>query len=175
MYTELMEKMIWELKGEPPPPEEIRAEIHLGIPAFISEDYMPDERMRLLMYKRISMAKEQADIEEIRRELMDCYAFCPPELENLLQTITLRHMLEILKSRKMTCDAHFLCIHLSPDTPLALEEIILLSQKKLKGTKLTPDGKLYIPRDNLQNNDPLRFAENVLKILWSRLNTAHKN
>jgi transcription-repair coupling factor (superfamily II helicase) len=172
MYTELMEKMIWELKGQPPPPEEVKAEIHLGIPAFIPEDYMPDERMRLLMYKRISMAKDQGDIEEIRRELMDCYAFCPPELENLLQTITLRHTLEKLKSRKMTCDANFLCIHLGPDSPIDPEKIILLSRKKLKGTKLTPDGKLYIPIIDSQNNNPLRFAENVLKILWTPFDAA---
>ena len=171
MYTELMEKMIWELKGEPPPPEEIRAEIHLGIPAFIPENYMPDERMRLLMYKRISMAKDHTDIEEIRQELMDCYAFCPPELENLLQTIILRHMLERLKSHKMTCDSNFLCIHLSPDSPLDPEKIILLSRKKLKGTKLTPDGKLYIPMEDMQNKDPLLFAENALKILWDQFNT----
>ena len=165
LYTELMEKTIRELKGEEMPREEIKAEIHLGIPAFIPQEYMVDEHRRLLTYKRISLARTPEKIGEIRDELTDCYGFIPPEVDNLLDTIRLRRLLETLKSSKLTCDSHHLSIQFSPDSPVDPGKILLLSRTKMKGTKLTPELKLYIPISKLPGGDRLRFAEDVLKAL----------
>lgn len=165
LYTELMEKTIRELKGEALPREEVRAEIHLGIPAFIPGDYMTDEHRRLVTYKRISLARNREELEEIRNELTDCYGFIPPEVDNLLATIRLRHLLESLKSRKMTCDSSYLAVQFSPDSPVDPTKILFLSQTKLKGTKLTPELKLYIPIPKHGDGDRVLFAEDVLKSL----------
>ena len=165
LYTELMEKTIRELKGEELSREEVKAEIHLGIPAFIPEEYMADEHRRLLTYKRISLARTPEEIQEIRGELTDCYGFIPPEVDNLLRTIRLRHLLEALKSRKMTCDAHYLTIQFSPDSPVDPAKILFLSRTKMKGTKLTPELKLYIPVAKLPGSERIHFAEDVLKTL----------
>lgn len=165
LYTELMEKTIRELKGEELPREEVKAEIHLGIPAFIPEEYMVDEHRRLLTYKRISLTRTEEDLTEIQDELRDCYGFVPPEVNNLLHTIRLRHRLETLKIRKMTCDSQYLTIQFSPDSPVDPEKILLLSRTKMKGTKLTPELKLYIPVTKLPGGDRIRFAQEVLDVL----------
>ncbi len=165
LYTELMEKTIRELKGEDLPREEIKAEIHLGIPAFIPETYMPDKHRRLLTYKRISLARTEAELLEIRDEMTDCYGFIPPEVENLLHTIRLRHQLEMLKSLKMTCDSRYLTIQFSPDSPVDPGKILLISRTQMKGTKLTPELKLYIPVQKLPDGDRIRFAREVLNAL----------
>jgi len=165
LYTELMEKTIRELKGEDLPREEVKAEIHLGIPAFIPEAYMADEHRRLLTYKRISLARTAEELSEIRDELTDCYGFVPPEVDNLLHTIRLRHQLETLKSRRMTCDTRYLTIQFSPDSPVDPAKILLLSRTKMKGTKLTPELKLYIPVPKLPDGERIRFAQEVLNAL----------
>jgi transcription-repair coupling factor (superfamily II helicase) len=165
LYTELMEKTIRELKGETLPREEIRPEIHLGIPAFIPEEYMADEHQRLLMYKRISLAESDEEIDTIREELIDCYGFIPQEVANLLDTIRLRQLLQGLKSRKLTCDARYLSIQFTSDSPVDPAKIILLTKTGMKGTKLTPELKLYIPLSNLRDDNRLHFAETILKTL----------
>jgi transcription-repair coupling factor (superfamily II helicase) len=174
LYTELMEKTIRELKGEQFPQEEIRVEIHLGVPAYIPEDYMEDEHRRLLTYKRISLARTQEEIREIRDELTDCYGFIPPELDNLLRTIPLRYRLETLKSHKMTCGDHYMTVQFSPDSPVDPAQILLLSQTKIKGTKLTPELKLYIPLPKSEDGDRIRFAETVLDVLIPQPGSATK-
>jgi len=165
LYTELMEKTIRELKGEALPREEVRAEIRLGIPAFIPGDYMADEHRRLVTYKRISLARSREELEEIRDELTDCYGFIPAEVDNLLDTIRLRHLLETIKCSKVTCDSGYLAIQFSPDSPVDPAKILFLSRTKLKGTKLTPELKLYIPLSKHQDGDRVRFVEDVLKSL----------
>jgi len=165
LYTELMEKTIRELKGEAVPREEVKAEIHLGIPAFIPGDYMADEHRRLVTYKRISLAGNREEIEEIRNELTDCYGFIPTEVDNLLATIRLRHLLEVLRSSKLSCDSEYLAVQFSPDSPVDPARILFLAKTKLKGTKLTPELKLYIPIPKHRDGDRILFAEDVLKSL----------
>jgi len=72
----------------------------LGLPAFIPEDYMPDVHRRLVTYKRLSLASTDEDIEKIREEIVDCYGFVPPELENLFEAIGIRNLLAVVKGRR---------------------------------------------------------------------------
>ncbi|MEK7828614.1 MAG: transcription-repair coupling factor, partial [Deltaproteobacteria bacterium] len=55
MYTQLLEDAIKELKGENIE-KEIEPEINLRVSAYIPENYIPDERQRLFIYKRIATA-----------------------------------------------------------------------------------------------------------------------
>jgi len=165
LYTELMEKTIREIKGEAMPEEEVVPEIHLGLPAFIPEEYMADVHRRLVTYKRISMADSHEELEEIRDELADCFGYLPPEVTNLLDVIRLRNRLKELRAKKMGYDSKQMFIFFSADTPVDPERILTLARRKLRGLRLTPDYKLYIPFPGLQGNDILSAAGEVLRLL----------
>ena len=139
LYTELMEKAIREIKGEAPPEEEIKPEIHLGIPAFIPETYMADEHQRLVTYKKVSLAATDEELAGIRAELLDCYGLVPPEVENLLAVIGIRNLLKGLKGKKMGYDGKAMSVFLQEKSPVDPGRIIELYRRKVRGVQLTPD------------------------------------
>ena len=165
LYTELMEKAIREIKGEPAPEEEVRPEIHLGIPAFIPEAYMADEHRRLVTYKRVSLAATDEDLDGIRDELLDCYGLVPPEVENLLAVIGIRNLLKGLKGRKMGYDGRAMSLLLQEKSPVDPVRIIEMYRRKIRGVQLTPDFKLTIPMPGLEGPEILTRARELLREL----------
>ncbi|MFA6413196.1 MAG: TRCF domain-containing protein, partial [Syntrophales bacterium] len=149
LYTELMEKTVRELRGEPVINEEVKPEINLGIPAMIPSGYMPDEQRRLVTYKGISLAAGEEDLAEIRAGLLDCYGYVPLEIDNLLEVIRIRNLLKELKGKKMGYDGKQLVVVFQPDSPIDPARILMLSRTVAKGVKLTPDFKLIVPLPGL--------------------------
>ncbi|MDO8785091.1 MAG: transcription-repair coupling factor, partial [Syntrophales bacterium] len=166
LYTELMEKTIRELKGEVIE-EDVRPEINLGLPAFIPEDYMTDVAGRLVAYKRLSLAATDEELSEIREELIDCYGFIPPELANLLAVISIRNIMKHLRSKKMGYDGKALFILFQENSPVEASRIIELSREKMKGIKLTPDFKLYVPIPSLVGEEIITYAKDLLQVLMN--------
>ncbi|MCE5265543.1 MAG: transcription-repair coupling factor [Deltaproteobacteria bacterium] len=165
LYTELMEKAIREIKGEPAPEEEPRPEIHLGLPAFIPEAYMDDEHQRLVTYKKVSLAASDEELAAIRAELLDCYGPIPPEVENLFAVIGIRNLLKGLKGKRMGYDGKLMSIFLQEKSPVDPRRIIELYRRKVRGVKLTPDHKLTIPMPGLEGAEILTRAKELLREL----------
>lgn len=165
LYTELMEKTIRELKGEPMPEEAVRPEISLGLPAFIPADYMPDEHQRLVTYKRISLAAAEEALSGLREELTDLYGFVPPEVDNLFEVIRIKNLLKVVKGKKMGYDGKNMMIVFHEKSPVDPVRLIELSRKKFKGMKLTPDYKLFMPMPNLSDDEIIRRAKALLQEL----------
>ena len=167
LYTELMDKAIREIKGEAPQEEEIKPEIHLGIPAFIPETYMADEHRRLVTYKKISLASTDEELAGIRAELLDCYGLIPPEVENLFSVIGIRNLLKILKGKKMGYDGKVMTLWLQEKSPVDPLRIIEIYRRKVRGVQLSPDLKLTIPMPDLKGADIPTRARELLRELGS--------
>lgn len=165
LYTELMEKAIAEIRGNTVvEKEEVRPEINLGVSAFIPAEYMADENQRLVTYKKISMAADEEDLQEIHRELKDCYGWVPPEVENLFDVIRIRHDLRPVKGRKLVFDGRRLSVTLSPDSPLEPRKILELARKGIRGIRLTPDYVLNVPASCLGEGPPATQVRNFLRL-----------
>ena len=165
LYTELMDKAIREIKGEPAPEEEVRPEIHLGIPAFIPEAYMADEHRRLVTYKRVSLTSTDEELCGIRDELLDCYGLVPLEVENLLAVIGIRNLLKTLKGKKMGYDGRAMSVFLQEKSPVDPVRIIEIYRRKVRGVQLSPDLKLTIPMPGLAGSAVLTRARELLQEL----------
>ena len=165
LYTELMEKTVREIKGETIAEEELLPEIQLGVSAFIPEEYVQDVHQRLVLYKRISLAANDEDINQIKSELQDCYGTLPPSVENLLQVISIRNFLKPLKGKKMGYDGKYLYIFFRDTSPVDPAKIIALYHKKIKGLRFTPDYKLFVPAPALPEKEILIQADLLLKML----------
>ncbi len=165
LYTELMEKTIREIKGEKIGEEELLPEIQLGVSAFISEGYVQDVYQRLVLYKRISLAANDTEIDQIKSELQDCYGPLPASVENLLQVISIRNSLKLLKGGKMGYDGKRLYIFFRNNSPVDPATIIALYRKKIQELRFTPDHKLFVPAPNLSEKERLTQANLLLKML----------
>ena len=134
-------------------------------PGLHPRDYMADEHQRLVTYKRMSTAASEQELADIREELTDLYGFIPPEAEHLFDVIHIKHLLKTIKGKKMGYDGKNLFIFLHEKSPVDPAKLIELSRKKLRGLKLTPDYKLYMPVPDLAGNAILREARGLLEAL----------
>jgi len=87
LYSELLERAVRALKaGEQPNldrPLDHGAEIDLQIPALIPEVYLPDVHTRLVMYKRIASAANDAELKELQVEMIDRFGLLPDPAKTL--------------------------------------------------------------------------------------------
>ncbi|HET8697704.1 MAG TPA: TRCF domain-containing protein, partial [Gammaproteobacteria bacterium] len=80
-------------------------EIEIGLAALIPEDYMPDVHMRLVHYKRIANAANDADLDELQIELIDRFGLLPPPLKTLFAITSLKLLAQRLGVAKIQAGA----------------------------------------------------------------------
>jgi transcription-repair coupling factor (superfamily II helicase) len=64
--------------------------IELPVDAHLPHDYVPSERLRLEMYKRLAEVREPEDVDLLREEMRDRYGEPPAPVERLLGVATFR-------------------------------------------------------------------------------------
>ena len=111
--------------------------VELPVNAHLSEEYVPGERLRLDLYRRLADVKSAAEVESIREELVDRFGALPPEAISLLRVAELRAFAKSLGVREVVAAGKYLRI-----SPLVLPE-----SKQLRLTRLFP-GSLYKTASN---------------------------
>ncbi len=95
LYCKLVDEAVRELKAqqegvELKPEIETDTEVNLNVSAYIPEEYISDEIIRLDMYKRIASVSSLDEQIEVSSELLDRFGEIPEEVGNLLD-IALLH------------------------------------------------------------------------------------
>ncbi|WP_041939853.1 MULTISPECIES: transcription-repair coupling factor [Frankia] len=89
MYVRMVGEAVAEYrKDKVEEPPEVKVE--LPVDASLPHDYVPSERLRLDAYRRLAGAGTDADIDEVRGELVDRFGPVPEPVENLLAVAGLR-------------------------------------------------------------------------------------
>lgn len=65
--------------------------LKLGVSYLIPDAYVPDVALRLQLYRRLANLHEAEAVESFRTELADRFGPLPPEVEALLQVVSLRN------------------------------------------------------------------------------------
>jgi transcription-repair coupling factor (superfamily II helicase) len=89
LYCQLLEQAVNKLKGK----EVKRApsvNISLGFDAFIPRNYIPSDKYRMEVYRKIASAAIHKDLENLRIELEDVYGQIPEDVDILIQLADLR-------------------------------------------------------------------------------------
>lgn len=95
LYTRILSQAVNRLKaeraGEPEPPEPIGTiTIELPLPVGLSADYVPDDSLRLQLYRRLAELTGEQEIHQLEEELRDRFGPLPPEAENLIFQLQLK-------------------------------------------------------------------------------------
>ena len=102
LYTRLLAQAVRELKGEEAPelvrdelavylsPLETGVQINLPLRAYLPADYVPQEHLRLRLYRRMAELHTLAEVEEMAQELEDRFGQRPEVVDNLLFQIRLK-------------------------------------------------------------------------------------
>jgi transcription-repair coupling factor (superfamily II helicase) len=145
MYCKLVEEALREARGEKGVPAELDTRVDLRIDAYLPEDYVPDERQRLEMYKRIAGITNQADHEDIRDELVDRFGDTPEPVQKLMDVAHLRGLAARLGIVRVTWRSGVLVMRFdeqfAPD-PFKLFDAILKSDSGLTLSAAKPPALL---------------------------------
>jgi transcription-repair coupling factor (superfamily II helicase) len=90
LYVRLVGEAVAEYRGEGGAAEEPEVKIELPVDAHLPHEYVPSERLRLEMYKRLAEVRTVDQVDEVRAELVDRYGPIPDAVENLLAVARLR-------------------------------------------------------------------------------------
>ncbi|MEO1064603.1 MAG: transcription-repair coupling factor [Actinomycetota bacterium] len=89
LYVQMVTEAVAELKGEPvKEPAEVK--IDLPVKAFLPDEYVGREELRLEAYRRLAGVTTQADVEAIRAGWEDRFGPVPEPAEELLRIARLR-------------------------------------------------------------------------------------
>jgi len=89
LYVRLVGEAVAEFRGDGPS-EEPEVRIELPVDAHLPHDYVPHERLRLEMYKRLAEVRSLDQVGEVLAELEDRYGAPPKPVLTLLQVARLR-------------------------------------------------------------------------------------
>ncbi len=89
LYCHLLKRTIDRLKGKHVP-EEIVVMVKLGLDAYIPTSYIPGDKQRIDIYKRMAEALRQEEIENLAAEMKDRFGPLPQEAVNLVEIASLK-------------------------------------------------------------------------------------
>ncbi len=95
LYTRILSRAVNRLKaeraGKPEPPEPIGSiTIELPLAVGLPTDYVPDDRLRLQLYRRLADLATAEEVVRLQEELEDRFGPLPPEAQNLIYQLRLK-------------------------------------------------------------------------------------
>ncbi len=169
MFLKLMEDAVSEMKGEPV--QEIEdAEIKMPLPAFLSDDYVPDIDQRLRFYRRLSSMTELRELSDAKAELIDRYGPLPEEAANLLLKIMLKVMSKKAGVKKLDMKGADLYLTFSDGRGPNAAKLAALVLSHPDRYALTPENVFTakLPRGN--PTAQMGQAKNILKEIIQHVN-----
>jgi transcription-repair coupling factor (superfamily II helicase) len=106
--------------------------VELPVNAHLSEEYVPGERIRLDLYRRLADVATPSEVQSIREELLDRFGELPEEASALLEVAELRALAKSHGITEVVAAGKF----------LRLAPLLLPESRQLKLTRLFP-GSLY--------------------------------
>ncbi len=141
LYTQMLERTVRELKGEPVE-DEVSAAINLGVDIRIPEEYIYDVSQRLRTYKRISSAQSEEELSDIHAEIEDRYGPQTKSVENLFEYARLRREASRLRILSIDREGDRLTVKFSEQAKIDPDKLISLVSSS--DASFTPSGVLKI-------------------------------
>ena len=151
LYQHLLEEAVAAARAgetdKPEVPEDSWSpQINTGAPVLIPETYVADLGIRLSLYRRIGGLAERAEIDAFAAELIDRFGPLPPEVENLLDVVSIKVLCRRANVEKVDAGPKGAVVSLRGNTfpnPAGLVDFI---GKQAGTVKLRPDHKLVFIR-----------------------------
>lgn len=148
LYHHMLEEALAELKANPDKPitlsQDWAPQISLGLEVLIPPSYIPDDGLRLSLYRRISELGNEEETENFRVEMVDRFGPLPVETDNLIQIVSLRNLCKDLNIHKLESGPHGVLVTFYKNTFLDAEKMMRFIKHSSGTVKVRPDQKLVI-------------------------------
>ncbi|MGH3497043.1 MAG: transcription-repair coupling factor [Nocardioidaceae bacterium] len=172
LYVRLVGEAVSEFRGDTSEPD-AEAKIELPIDAHLPHDYIPSERLRLEMYKRLAAVRSGADVDEVREELVDRYGEPTAPVASLLEVARLRARVKQAGLTDVALTGNYVRF-----SPVDLPESTVLRLQRLypKSVVKAPVRTILVPRprtapvggEPLRDEPLLAWAEGVIERVLDR-------
>jgi len=159
LYTQMLERTVRELKGEPVE-DEVSTAINLAVDIRIPEDYIYDMSQRLRTYKRISSAESESELADVHAEIEDRYGPIPETIENLFEYARLRREASKLAIISIDREGDRLAVKFSEQARINPDKLIAMISEG--AASFTPSGVLKI---GLESQDDAAVFDEVRGLL----------
>jgi transcription-repair coupling factor (superfamily II helicase) len=142
LYVRLVGEAVQDFKGEGEAEvKEVR--IELPVDAHLPHAYIPSERLRLEMYKRLAEVRADEDVDQLREEMMDRYGEPPIEVESLLIVARFRALARRAGVAEITVAGKF--VRFAP-VDLPDSRVVRLNRVYPKSIVKAPVSTILVPR-----------------------------
>ena len=144
LYVRLVGEAVQEFRTDGTSVEQpIEVKIELPIDAHLPHDYIPSERLRLEMYKRLAEVRSDEDVAQLREELVDRYGEPPDPVTRLLSVASFRARARQVGLSEITVQGKYVRFH-----PVELPDsrVVRLNRLYPKSLVKAPVATMLVPR-----------------------------
>src|SRR2546429_220899 len=138
LYAKLLAEAVRELKGEPTAAA-VEPVISVAVEGFLPDDYVPEVNQRLAFYKRLASAVSDAEVDDLRAELLDRFGPPPTEAEQPFDVVHLPGAARSLGVEKLEAGEGVALVTFAPGTPLDARRLL----RAIEGSR----GRLKMKRE----------------------------
>lgn len=162
LYLEMLNKKMDELKNIPS--NTFESNIVIPNDYYIPDSYIEDTRQKMEVYKKISAAKFDQELEKIESEVQDRFGQFPELMQNIFYLEYIRVIANRTKLDKIEKKGEIFHITVSGETDIKLEtfQSILSNDQRLKLNPLDPRIFSITPADQ---NKPLKEVYSILSYI----------
>jgi transcription-repair coupling factor (superfamily II helicase) len=163
LYTQMLDRAVRELKGEMPE-EEVATQLNLGLNIRIPAEYIPEENQRLRMYKRVAGVEREAQLHDVRAELIDRYGEPPGAVRSLLEYAELKLVAVRVGVNAIERKREQVSIKFRQTATVDPERLARFVASQ-RGTQFTPDGTLKFVQKATAPEEVLGHLKTLLEEL----------
>ena len=172
LYTELLDRAVKALKSGKHPdldkPIHQGTEIELGAPALLPDDYIHDVHTRLILYKRLSNAANQQELDDIRVELIDRFGLLPEPAKLLFEVTSLKLQTTEIGVEKITAVDALIRIIFNLHANIDPAKLITLIQSRPEIYKLSGTHTLMIMQETQSYNERIDILKHIFQHLMMK-------
>ena len=141
LFCQMLQEASHELRGETIV-HGVDPELSFDVDALLPEAYVAEIGVRLSLYKRLSSASDEQEVQEIAVEMEDRFGPPPEEAKKLVELMRIKTDLRRLMVLGCEASERSVSLHLRDDTPLDPLKIGELVGKKKSPWRISPEGRL---------------------------------
>jgi transcription-repair coupling factor (superfamily II helicase) len=169
LYLELLERAVAALRAGRSPelerPLHHGPEIDLHVPALLPEAYLPDVHARLVLYKRISGAESEPDLDDLQAETVDRFGVLPEPARNLFRVARLRMSAARLGIERLDVATSGGSVTFTDATPVDPGALILLVQRSARTLRFDGPSRLRFSGAHAEPDERFAAAQRLLDAL----------
>ncbi len=151
LYQQMLEDAVADLRAESgrkhASDRDWTPNIQIGLPVLIPDTYVADLPVRLGLYRRIGGLATDAETEAMAAELVDRFGPMPPEVDNLLQVVTLKRLCRAAGVEKLEAGPKGMVVQFRGNQFGNPGGLISWLNSRKDTIRLRPDHKLSVVRD----------------------------